>query len=118
MSHPTNNADDESPPHEKKSENDPPTEPSGERFHTEYDDDESLCTAISMAVAAVSGTKLGEMAFLYECIDPDALEALMDEPVVNGDGSTVEVEFQYSGHWINIRNNGSITVLAAAEESR
>lgn len=107
----TNNPDDSSSPQEDKGDNDPPAEQSGEVFHTEYGSNESPSGAIVMAVSAVEGVEPAEVEPLYESINPTALDTLMDGPVVIGDGGTIVVEFQYSGHRVSVRNNRSITIL-------
>lgn len=98
----------------QKETNDPATHPTGEVFHTEFGERNTPSEAIIKAVAAVEGVEPTEIEFLYERIDPDALDALFDGPVV-GDGGTVGVEFGYSGHRVSVQNNGSITILENAE---
>jgi len=96
---------------EDKAENDPTTQSRAEVFHSEYGVDESPSEAVVSAVSEVKGVEPMEMDCLYDRIDPDALDTFMDGPVVIGDGGIIDVEFQYSGYRVSVRNNGTITIL-------
>lgn len=106
-----NNADDGDSPRDVERENDPPELYFGEIFYTTYGDDESPWKAIVRAVSAVEGVQSTDVEPLYESVDPDALDALMNGPVVIGNSGTIDVEFQYSGYRVHVRNDGTITIL-------
>lgn len=106
-----NNGDDSSSPREVEGENDPPEQSFVEVFQTEYGEDESPYEAVVMAVSAVEGAKPTNMEPLYDRVDPDPLDRLMDGPILIGDGGTIDVEFPYSGYRVSVQNNGVITIL-------
>ena len=107
--------DDSSSLQDDESENDPPAQSHVEIFHTEYGEKKTSTEAIILAIAAVEGVEPTELDCLYDSIDPDALDTLMDGPVVIGDGGSIGVEFQYSGYRVSVRNNGSIAILSDEE---
>lgn len=86
----------------------------GDVFHTEYEDD-SASEAVIVAVSAVEGVDPIDLETLYDRINPDALDTLMDEHAVVRDDSAIEVTFQYSGYRVSVRNDGSITLVENTE---
>jgi hypothetical protein len=98
-------------PHENEANDDSPARPPVEVFRSSYDEDESPSAAVVSAVSAMEGVEPTEVESLHDRIDPDALDTLLDRPVVIGDGGPFGVEFQYAGYRVIVRNNGSITIL-------
>jgi len=86
--------DNDEPPGENEPGNDPPTQASSEAFCTKYNEDESPSSAVISAVSAVKGVEPIELECLSDCIDPEALDALMGGPTVIEDGGTIRIEFQ------------------------
>lgn len=108
---PTAGDDSDSSSHENEGENTPPDQPPVEVFNAEYGEDESTLQAVVSAVSAVEGVEPTELESLHDHIDPDALDALLDRPVVIGKGGIIGVKFPYSGYLVSVRNNGSITIF-------
>lgn len=102
-------------PQEHDAEHGHPAQPLGDVFHAEYSDDESPSGAVISAVSAVEGVEPTELGCLYDRIDPDALDTLLNGPEVSGNSGFLGVEFQYSGYRVTVRNNGSITVIEDPE---
>lgn len=66
--------------------------------------------AIVSRVADAEGVESRELAPLYESVDPDALDALVDS--VTG-GSTLSVQFTYCGYVVTVNADGVINVDVA-----
>lgn len=105
--------DSDSSPHEVETA--PPPQSPVDVFYSGYGEDEPPSEAVVSAVSAVNGVEPTEVECLYDRIDPDVLDALVDRPMVIGDGGTIGVEFQYAGYRVSVRNNGSITILEDTE---
>jgi hypothetical protein len=111
-----NPADDASDsPRENDIETAPPAKSTGDVFHATYTDGESPSVAVISAVAAVKGVAPAELKCLYDHVDPEALDTLIDEPVVIGGEGTIGIEFQYSGYYVTVRNDGNLTLTEQAE---
>lgn len=69
---------------------------------------ESLCPSMAIIeeVAAIDGTDPTELPPLYEVIDPEALDALVE----SASESEFEVEFPYSGHEVTVTGDGEIHI--------
>lgn len=111
MTDSNNNADDSSSPRDDEGESTSPEQSRVEVFHTEYGEYESPTQAVVTAVSAVEGVEPAGMERLYDSIDPDALDALMAEPVGDGDDGAIEVEFRYAGYRVRVRNDGGVVLL-------
>ncbi|WP_433634304.1 HalOD1 output domain-containing protein [Halomicrococcus sp. NG-SE-24] len=89
---------------------------SDDALHTRFSCDEPPSEAVVRALAAVKGVKLTELDVLYETIDPEALDNLMGDPVVDSDTRNLVVEFTVSPYRVTVRDNGSITLLVETDE--
>lgn len=76
-------------------------------YQTTREDDEPLAVAIPMAVAAVSGREQTEFPPLYNAVDPDQLNALIDSL---RDTEAGAVRFSYAGYLIEIEGTGELTL--------
>jgi len=58
------------------------------------------------AVARQTGVDVADLeAPLYEAIDPDALDRLLQH------GADVTVSFEYDGHDVSVRGDGTVSVV-------
>ena len=72
----------------------------------DLDPDESPSTGVVMAVAALCGTPTAALEPLYEAIDPDALDRIVD-----GDpGGTIRLTFSYAGTTVTVDSNRTVRV--------
>lgn len=63
-------------------------------------------TAVLEAVAAVEGCEPTDLETpLYECVDPEALDALVASPLQG------EVRFSYHGHELVVDGRGNVAVV-------
>jgi hypothetical protein len=60
---------------------------------------ESPSETVVRAVSSATGQDPANMPFLYESVDPDALNQLMDRPGADGSESLC-VSFQYAGYYV------------------
>lgn len=73
--------------------------------------DDTVTTVIS-AVASFKGVDPVDLTPLYDVVDPDALEALVD-----GDSDTYcHIEFEYAGVLVELDSSGECTVTEIAED--
>lgn len=70
------------------------------------DDDVSPSEKVVKAVAAKTGTDPLELPPLYETIDPDALDALVES---SGERS-LQLEFQFAGRHVVVDGTGGVGV--------
>jgi ADP-ribose pyrophosphatase YjhB (NUDIX family) len=82
---------------------------------TRYSSGESASEAVIRALAAATGVEPTELDLLYESIDPEALDALLGDPVLGEESLTV-VEFVASGHRVVVSSDGQITILDESDE--
>lgn len=47
---------------------------------------------------------------LYDVIDPDALDDLVNNATMNPDASEFSIEFAYHGCWVDVSNDGSVEI--------
>ena len=76
-------------------------------YKTKRENDEPLAVAIPMAVAAVSGRAQADFPPLYNAVDPDQLDALIDSLCGTESGA---VRFSYAGYLIEIEGTGDLTL--------
>ena len=74
----------------------------------EFSDSLSPSVAVAEAVAAVDGTDPTNGPVLHDVVETDALNALLTES--NGVPSALEVSFEYAGHDVSVRADGTVTV--------
>lgn len=60
---------------------------------------------VVVAVAAVEGTDPERLPPLYDSVDPDALDAVLDTA---GDGAGMNVSFEYEGYEVRTRPSGRV----------
>jgi hypothetical protein len=68
---------------------------------------QSLSERIVLAVAAADG--VDPVAFgepLFETLDPDALDALVESLST----PTASLRFRFAGHWVTVTGDGAVTV--------
>ena len=86
----------------------------GSVHETQYDaeSDRALSTAVVEAVAAAADTDPIDAEFtLYDNVEPDALDSLVDHALRRGrDG--IRLEFPIAGYRVVITGDGAITVRA------
>jgi len=81
-------------------------------YHRQYDWDspERLSSAIITAVATVAGTEPTELEPLYDCVDPDAVDALfrpLSEDRPRSDGC---LSFSLNEYEVTVYGHGEIIV--------
>jgi len=65
--------------------------------------------AVTEYISAMTGREQTDFAPLYETIDPEALDSLVD----SSDRSTpVSISFEYAGHSVTVRSDGELVVKA------
>jgi hypothetical protein len=77
-------------------------------------DNESATEAVVLAVAEATGVDPLDLDPLYDCVDPDALDALFD----SGDGLddlTGSFEFTYAGCDVTVNADQRVVVTPTAE---
>ncbi|TYT63821.1 HalOD1 output domain-containing protein [Natrialba swarupiae] len=93
-----------------------PTDTEDANYVTTVDpaDGERPSTAIVTAVASVLERDPLELPPLYETVDPDALDSLLQHAHRTDDTATHEVWFSYEGVDVGVRSDGEIRVDVAA----
>lgn len=64
---------------------------------------ETVTYRVVQSVADAAGVDPLDLPPLYDAIDPDTLAAMTDE-------TEVGITFQYAGHAVEVRSDGSVTV--------
>lgn len=72
---------------------------------TEVRSHETPTTAVVNAVAEIDGVDVTELEPLYETIDTDALNVLLDAPKTQ-----IEVTFEYDGYLVAVTKDAELTV--------
>lgn len=81
------------------------------RSRHDWDQDGSLSTSVVTAVSQVTGDDPTEIDPLYEVIDPDALDRLVDSL---GDDADGQVTFTLNGCAVTVTGDGAIAVSPRA----
>lgn len=68
----------------------------------------AVSTKLVQRVAAVTDQTVTELPPLYETIDPEALDAVIDSAAT--DESSLEVQFTYSGCQISVSGAGAVRI--------
>ncbi|WP_217472060.1 HalOD1 output domain-containing protein [Haloterrigena gelatinilytica] len=68
----------------------------------------AVSTRVIQRVAAVTDRTVAELPPLYETIDPEALDAVIDSAAT--DESALECQFTYSGCQVSITESGTVLV--------
>jgi len=81
-------------------------------YHHQYDWDSSerLSSAIIAAVATVADTEPTELEPLYECVDPDALNALFSPLSEDQPRSRGRLSFFLDEYEVTVHGHGEIVV--------
>ena len=80
--------------------------PSDSLTRTSTDPDQTVLPAVVRAVAAVDNVPVADLPPLYEAIDPDALNALLQSNGFDG-----HVTFEYADHAVRVESDGSVSVF-------
>lgn len=72
-------------------------------------DGDRASETVVTAVAALAGTSPIELEPLYEAIEPDALDALVDHARRDGAG-THELWFRYEGYDVGVWSDGEVRI--------
>lgn len=72
----------------------------------DWNDGVEPTTAVVKAVAAATGRQPTDLPTLYDRLDTDALDDLLDR----GDGGAVEVAFEYAGVDVRVGSDGTVAV--------
>ncbi|WP_458210445.1 HalOD1 output domain-containing protein [Haladaptatus sp. NG-SE-30] len=78
--------------------------------HPESLANRSLVEKITAAVAAETNTASDELDSIYECIDPDALEALFASTLQGTLRTNGKVLFHYAGCQVTVNANRTVEV--------
>lgn len=81
--------------------------PDGRRY--EWDDDTALSIAVVKAVAAASGRDPTDIEPLYQYVDPDALDALFEQPD-RGRAPNGTISFPVEDYFVVVRSDGEVVV--------
>lgn len=65
--------------------------------------------AVIEHISAITGRERTAFAPLYEAVDPEALDSLIDSSDRSG---PVSISFEYAGHSITVRSDGELVVAA------
>ncbi|MFB1063581.1 HalOD1 output domain-containing protein [Natrinema sp. H-ect4] len=79
----------------------------------EIGEDESVCTAIVLAVSSVEDCDPCSLTPLYEAIDPEALTALFDSKPATSSTDPITVTFTFSAYLITVTDGASLTLRPA-----
>lgn len=69
-------------------------------------DERAPASAVVASVAKAEGCEAEELDTLYDYIDPDALNELVD----SANGEYVELSFAFDAHRVTVRGNGNVFV--------
>ncbi|RZH68779.1 HalOD1 output domain-containing protein [Natrinema altunense] len=96
----------------------PPTDDPSRRdsdFVTTFEPaDERPSTAVVTAVAVFRDVPPIELSPLYDAVDPDALDAVVEHAQRVDEGGTHRVWFTYEGAEVGVRSDGEIRVRDTA----
>ncbi|WP_436927549.1 HalOD1 output domain-containing protein [Halosimplex amylolyticum] len=76
--------------------------------------DTVTCTIVQR-VAATTGRSIYQLPPLYDAIDPDALEALVDSS--DSGGTSLSIAFDYAGHRVTVSADGTVRIRTAERQS-
>lgn len=91
--------------------NDAGESPEGESIHeAAVDSDERASERVIEAVSAVSGESPTSLSPLYDALDPDALDSLVDHARRTDRPADPRIEFSYEGYDVFVRGDGTVLV--------
>lgn len=79
---------------------------------TRFSSDAPPSQVLLLALAAAEGVEPIDLDPLYDCIDLEALDSLLGDPVF-GDAARIAVEFDVAGHRVVVCKDGTLSVLDA-----
>lgn len=65
----------------------------------------------------VVGDDLDRALPLYESVEPDALDALFDHALRNGEPSSTSVCFEFAGHLVTVYGSGELVLKPLADHA-
>ncbi|MFD1565167.1 HalOD1 output domain-containing protein [Haloarchaeobius amylolyticus] len=92
------------------STNDPTDKPTDQRVTTFDPADSRPSEAVVTAVATQLETDPVELSPLYDVVDPDALDDLVDHAQRTGTDETQLVWFTYEGFAVGVRSDGQVRI--------
>jgi hypothetical protein len=72
---------------------------------------ESVTSAIVQQVATATDTEVTQLPSLYDRIDPDALEAIVES--TGASATSLSIAFEYAGHHVTVTGDGTVHVGSA-----
>ncbi|MBZ6495330.1 HalOD1 output domain-containing protein [Natrinema longum] len=94
-------------------------EANASRYVTTFDPEagERASDAIVTAVAAIVGTDSVDLPPLYDAVDPEALDSLVEHAQRMEDAGTHQVWFTYESFDVGVRTDGEIRIRDATTAS-
>lgn len=77
-------------------------------IHVERGDGESILEAVLRAVAAKRSVPVSTLPPLYDAVEPDAMEALLDHRRGN---ASIEIRFSFAGYRVIVSQSGIVRVF-------
>lgn len=91
----------------------PPTD-TREPIRAEFDWSKAIpCTAIVETVAIAANREPTELDPLYEAVDPEALDTLIQSMETNSTVGDATVTFAFDGHEVTVHRDGRVVVRSA-----
>lgn len=88
------------------------------RYVTTFDpESEPASEAVVTAVSALVGSKPATLEPLYEVVDPDALDSMVEHARRTDDDGTHQLWFTYEGIDVGVRTDGEIRLREATVAS-
>lgn len=72
-----------------------------------------VSTTIVRRVATATDQSILELPTLYDTIDPEALDAVVDS--AGPESSPLEIRFTYAGHRVTVDGDGAVTIEPSTE---
>ncbi|MFB6222277.1 MAG: HalOD1 output domain-containing protein [Haloarcula sp.] len=66
-------------------------------------------TAVTEYISAITGREQTDFAPLYETIDPEALDSLIDDAERP---TPVSISFEHAGHSVTVQSDGEVVITA------
>lgn len=88
------------------------------RTSTRQADAEPVTETVLRAVAERKGCSQLQLPLLYDCIDPDALNALVASAGGPSAGESVVVEFEYAGYVVRVIGTGTVELRPLRPSAR
>ena len=69
--------------------------------------------AVVEAVSQAANCDYHELSPLYDCIDPDAFDAILAPPIIRNTETTTSISFSYAGYTVTVQNTGTVHLTPA-----